>query len=199
MRRGRLGLIVFGVGVVGAQAGHLLAYQLRFGAAAQQLQSAGAHAYFPSLANTVLGIGAVTLVFGLLVIGLARVIGQKPDKDSAPPYVRLLAVLFTIQLACFGVQETTESLLAGVPASVPLVLVWGTVGQLPVAAAAALALRWILARFGPALASLRPPFAPAIQVVPSPLTLVALPAAPKPAYSLEAPSGSITRRGPPSF
>jgi hypothetical protein len=55
-------LTVLGVAIAGSQAGHLLAYQLRFGATAQQVQSSGAHAYFPLLARTSLGIAAIVLL-----------------------------------------------------------------------------------------------------------------------------------------
>ncbi len=51
-----LGLL--GFGALLAQAGHLIAYQLEFGAAAQAVQSQGAHAYFPGLAKTSLGLVA---------------------------------------------------------------------------------------------------------------------------------------------
>ena len=52
-------LAIVGLGALGSQAGHLLAYQLRFGAAAQQVQSSGAHSYFPLLAKTALGVAAI--------------------------------------------------------------------------------------------------------------------------------------------
>ena len=52
---------VLGVAIAGSQAGHLLAYQLHFGAAAQRVQSSGVHAYFPLLARTSLGIAAIVL------------------------------------------------------------------------------------------------------------------------------------------
>src|ERR1700716_3627333 len=53
----RTWLIVL-LGAVAAQAGHLLTYQVLFGAAAQQVQSSGAHAYFPVLVKTFLGAAA---------------------------------------------------------------------------------------------------------------------------------------------
>jgi hypothetical protein len=68
---------VLGVAIAGSQAGHLLAYQLRFGAAAQQVQSSGAHAYFPLLARTSLGIMAAVLLASLFLIGLARVLTRR--------------------------------------------------------------------------------------------------------------------------
>ena len=48
----RPALAVAAVGMLGSQAGHLLTFQLLFGAGGQHLQSSGSHAYFPLLANT---------------------------------------------------------------------------------------------------------------------------------------------------
>lgn len=196
-RRTVAGLL--GLGIVASQAGHLLAYQLRFGTAAQQVQSAGAHAYFPALAKSVLGLAALGVLAAFLLVGLARMIGMRPEKDSAPPYLRLLAVLFTIQLGAFAVQETAESVLTGGATSMPLVLVWGTVGQLPVAAGAALGLRWLVARVSPALAELALQLRPAFQVVTSTTAMVAFPVATPIAPAAEAAPANFNRRGPPSF
>src|SRR5260370_1363799 len=52
----RMVLAVLGLGLLGSQAGHLLAYQIRFGASAQQIQSPGAPAYFPLVAKAVVGV-----------------------------------------------------------------------------------------------------------------------------------------------
>jgi hypothetical protein len=152
----RRGLAIAATGLLASQAGHLLAYSLRFGAAAQQVQSSGAHAYFPTLAKTGLGLLALLLVAGLFVVGLGRVIAGRLEIESAPPYVRLLAALFTLQLAAFITQETLESAVAGSPSGpAEALLLWGTIGQLPVAAVAALGLRWLLTRLRPALAAIR--------------------------------------------
>lgn len=148
---------MLGVGFAGAQAGHLLAYQLRFGTAAQQIQAGGAHAYFPAVAKTGLGAVSLVLLVTLLIVGAARFAsGHRLEPASAPPYVRLLAVVYTVQLACFGVQETMEALAGGGhPISAPLLILWGTAGQLPVALVATLGLRWLSPRFSPAVARLR--------------------------------------------
>src|SRR5260370_42705300 len=68
MNRRRLALAVLALGLLGSQAGHLLAYQLRFGAAAHQIQSTGVHAYFPLVAKTALGAVAAALIGGLLLV-----------------------------------------------------------------------------------------------------------------------------------
>ena len=144
-------------GLIGSQAGHLLAYELRFGNAAQQMQSAGAHSYFPSLAKTGLGVAALTLLVALFIVGAARVAtGRHIKPEAAPSFVRLVAALYTIQLACFAAQETIEAVAGGGPiVSAPTLLLLGTAGQLPVALLGALALRWLGARLRPALAGIR--------------------------------------------
>jgi hypothetical protein len=160
---------VLGLAALGSQAGHLLAYQLRFGVAAQHVQSSGAHGYFPLVAKTSLGAVGAAVVAGLLLIGLARVLTGRPALRAiaGPSYVGLLAVLFTIQLACFVGQEVGEALLAGAPVdSAPHLVLWGTLGQLPVAALAAVALAWLARRYESvvgdvrAVLSARPTFLP---------------------------------------
>ena len=195
----RTAACLFGVGTVASQAGHLLAYQLRFGQVAGQVQSSGAHAYLPSLAKAVLGLAALAVLGGLVIVALARLIGMRAERDSAPPYLRLLAVLFTVQLGAFAVQETAESLVTGAQTSLHLVLVWGTVGQLPVAAVAALALRWLLARVRPALAYLTFRLRSALEPVEGTTDVVMFPVAATVALVAESASANFTRRGPPSF
>lgn len=184
---------ILGVAILGSQAGHLLAYELRYGAAAQQLQSTGAHAYFPALMKTALGVVAMAMITALLIVGFARLAaGRKVERLSAPSFLRLVAGLYTVQLALFFIQETVE----GSPAS--QLALWGFLGQLPAAAAGALALRWLLARLGPALAWLGR-YAAAPQLLPFKSAPAArpLPVAATPTGDWVA--GPITRRGPPSF
>ncbi|TMC27638.1 MAG: hypothetical protein E6J32_10280, partial [Chloroflexi bacterium] len=101
---------VLGVAVLGSQAGHVLAYWLRFGDAAHAVQSSGVHTYFPALAKTALGAAAMVLIAALFVIGLARVVaGRRIDREAAPSFIRLLAALYTVQLAFFAGQETAEA------------------------------------------------------------------------------------------
>src|SRR2546425_6889956 len=92
----RIVWIVPAFGLIGSQAGHLLAYELRFGNAAQQVQSAGAHSYFPSLAKTGLGVAALTLLVALLIVGAGRVAtGRRIKPEAAPSFVPLVAALYT--------------------------------------------------------------------------------------------------------
>jgi hypothetical protein len=141
------------------------------------------------------------LVGGLLLLGLARVLSGRPAPSaSAPSYLRLLALLFTIQLAMFGVQETAESVASGSRAgSVDVLLLTGTLGQLPVAAVAALALRWLLVRVGPALTVVRSVLTLTPQSRPMAAAIIRLPAiAYEPVLLQRVVAGTIRKRGPPS-
>jgi hypothetical protein len=196
----RSALIVVGLGLLGSQAGHLLAYQVRFGAAAGQVESTGAHSYFPTLARTSVGVAAVGLLAGLLLVALARVLtGREARAGSRPSYVSLLAALFTIQLVFFAAQEIGEAVVAGAPvASAPMLLLWGTIGQLPVAALAALALRWLGTRVEAAVGAIKD-IVRATAPAPSPALLaVALHETPDRALIMSRfAAASTARRGPP--
>ena len=193
---------VLGVAIAGSQAGHLLAYQLRFGAAAQQVQSSGAHSYFPLLARTSLGIAAIVLLASLLLIGLARVLVGRTSvrATSTTSFVGLLAALFTIQLACFVSQEIGEALISRAPLASPAdLLLWGALGQLPVSAIAATALGWLLTRFEAAVDEIRKVIAVR---QPAPVrSAVAVPvwAEADAIFLLSGVAGaSLSKRGPPS-
>lgn len=196
----RVFLAVLGVGVLDSQAGHLLAYLLRFGAAAQQVQSSGVHNYFPIVLKTSLGIGAAVLVAGLLMIGLARVlVGRRAVAVSRPPYLVVLAVLFTVQLALFIGQEVSEALITGAPVdSAAALLLWGTIGQLPAAALASIALCWIASRFESALEEIRG--ALSLPSSPQGFIAVAVPAwsaSPRSVLQSSVAGASLVKRGPP--
>lgn len=196
-------LAVLGLAAVSSQAGHLLAYELRFGGSAQQVQSSGAHAYYPALAKTSLGLAAVAILSTLLVIGLARVVGAKGRirSDPAHPYLSLLAILFTAQLGLYAGQEVVEAAIAGVPAdSAAHLLLWGALGQLPIAAAAALALRWLLVRVGPAVHEIRRALSGLwLEPRPVPAVVVRFWRASNAALLLSRVAGaSLIKRGPPS-
>jgi hypothetical protein len=198
----RQALTVAAVGILGSQAGHLLAFQLLFGSAAQHLQSSGAHAYFPLLAKTALGVVAAAVLAGLFVIGLARVVSgrSRVAAGSQSSYVELVALLFTVQLACFIVQEVTEAAIAGTgAASAPYLLLWGTLGQLPVAAVAAIGLRWLWMRFESAVQELRAVLA-MVSAPPMPalLKVQVWPAANGNLLRLQPAGGSLHQRGPPT-
>jgi hypothetical protein len=193
-------LVGLGLALVASQAGHLVAYQLRYGEAAYRLQASGAHLYFPAIVKAGLGLAAVGMLVALALVGFARLAAGRPIRgDDAPPFVRLLAILFSLQLTFFVVQEVLESAVTGGTAGSPAVLLlWGTAGQLPVAVVGALALRWLLVRVAPALdqLSLRVDLAwrPAPFAAAPVMCLVAADAAP----STERLTHAFNRRGPPS-
>jgi hypothetical protein len=188
--------------IAGAQAGHLLAYQLRFGANAFQVQSSGVHAYFPALVKTSLGALALTVMGALLLVAASRVVarGVAPRRISGPTFISLLATLFTIQLAWFIAQEVTESLAAGARIdSASNLLLWGMVGQLPVAVVGAAALRWLWTRVEAAaseLASVTRVSLPA--PVPAPLALLLVRDSDHALLLAHASRSTLAKRGPPS-
>src|SRR5260370_2189479 len=197
----RMGLAVLGLGLLGSQGGHLLAYQVRFGAAAQQIQSSGAHAYFPLLAKTALGAGAAALIGALVIMGLARILsGRRISSASEPSYVSVLAVLFSVQLAAFAAQEIAEALGAGSAArSAPDLLLRGTFGQLPIAAIAALALRWLSARVVTAAGLIRDVVGATVTLRPALLLTIPVYAASDQAVLMSRVAGSsLAKRAPPS-
>jgi hypothetical protein len=194
-------LAIVGLGLVGSQAGHLLAYQLRFGAAAQQVQSTGAHSYFPLMVKTSLGAIAAALLAGLLIVGVARVLGGRQIRfANQPSFVGLLATLFTIQLALFAGQEVIEAVIARSPVgSAADLLLWGALGQLPVAAMTALALRWVGIRVESAVGAIRDTVV-ALRLAPlsAPIAIPVY-STPDRALLLSRVAGSsFARRGPPS-
>jgi hypothetical protein len=196
----RIGLIVL-LGAVAAQAGHLLTYQVLFGAAAQQVQSSGAHTYFPTLIKTVLGAAAATTLASLFLVGLARILRGRIQRGDSPSFLRLLAALFTIQLAIFVVQESAEAALGGLPGtSIDGLLLLGTLGQLPLAAVAAFAVQFLLVEVVPSLAEVRL----CLAIPQQPLGLVAaltpLPVAQDDdLLRSRLVAHSVRKRGPPSF
>jgi hypothetical protein len=200
MKGRRLAAAVIGLGLLGSQAGHLLAYQLLFGATAQQVQSTGAHAYFPVVAKTAAGVAAAALLAGLLVVGLARVLnGRQVRSDTQTPFIGLLAVLFTIQLAMFAAQEIGEAMVAGSSvATAPQLLLWGTLGQLPVAAIAALALRWLSLRVETAVGVIKDLVRVAVSLPPAgPMVIPVYAASERALLASRVASPDLAKRGPP--
>jgi hypothetical protein len=192
---------VLGLGLLGSQAGHLIAYQIRFGAAAQQIQSSGAHAYFPMVAKTALGAAAAALIGALVLVGLARILGGRRMRSTTEPsYVSVLAFLFSIQLAAFAAQEIAEAVVAGsTMRSAPDLMLWGTLGQLPIAAIGALAFRWLSARVVAAVGVLRDVVGAIVPLPLSPPVTIPFYAASDQAVFLSRVARShLAKRGPPS-
>jgi hypothetical protein len=145
--------------LVGSQAGHLVTYYLNYGPAAWDRQSHGAHAYFPAMATATAGILSLGLLFSVLMLGVARLLRGRRLRLRATRDLHLfdlIAIFFTVQLAIYMSQETLESLASGQPlVSVVELLFWGAIGQLPVAASAALAFGWLSVRLEAAVQELK--------------------------------------------
>jgi hypothetical protein len=187
------------VALAASQVGHLIAYQVWLGPRAIAVQSQGAHTLFPFVFGAAAASLGAVLVASLLVLGTARLLvgrGQGLHRTGGRPLLETFALLFTLQLGIFVVQELVEtSALGATPPGVAQLLLWGILGQLPVAAAAALALRWISTRIESALAVLRnslrrseAPAAELVIVLPQPAAAGAL--------RISAPS-AFAKRGPP--
>jgi hypothetical protein len=190
------------VALAGSQFGHLIAYQLRLGPQAPAVQSHGVHSYFLFMVGLAGGVLSASLILGLLLLGALRLLlgrrrGFRPGGHW--PILETLALLFTLQLAVYLAQETLEAWLFDIPAApAAALLLWGSLGQLPVAAVAALGLSWLSTRLQGALRELRaaaerirvsaPGFAPPSCHYPSPRLVAALEAC--------APAVFI-KRGPP--
>ena len=149
------GLQLLAIAIAASQAGHLLAYQARFGGAALTLERSGAHAYFLPMLTWLGGAAGAAALAALLAVAWARVFGgRRLGLHAAAGWsaADLLPPLFVLQLAVYAGQETLESVAYGVnpPALVDLLL-WGALGQLPAAAAGALALAWLSTRLEGAL------------------------------------------------
>ena len=191
------------VAIAGSQAGHLVSYQARFGGAALPLERAGVHAYLlPTLTWLGGAIGAAALA-GLLLIAWARLaagrrLGMRRSAGSRA--LDLLPVLFVAQLAIYAGQETAEALAAGTaqPAVVELLL-WGALGQLPVACVAAVALAWISTRLEGALEAVDVRLARLLPDLVAPPSLLPASRADRPGRALAwcAPA-ALVKRGPPA-
>ena len=191
--------VLIGLALAGAQAGHLIAYQVRFGAAAQQLQSSGAHSYFPTEVKTAIGVAALALLASLLLIAVARTAarGVRVRTVESPSYLSLLATLFTLQLTFFIAQEVAESVAAGAPVDAAATLMlWGTIGQLPAAALLAAALRWLWSRVEEAIGQLRA-VAPAWHPLPVSAPVAFVPIRSEDCVRSIASRSPQSRRGPP--
>ena len=201
MNRRRVSLAALALGLLASQAGHLLAYQLRFGAAAQQIQSTGAHAYFPMVAKAALGAISAALIGGLVLVGLARILsGRRVRSDAEPSFISLLAVLFSLQLTTFALQEIAEALAAGTTfGSAADLLLWGTLGQLPIAVVAALAFRWLSARVESAVGLIRDVIGATVPLrLPSSVAIPLYAACDQGLPTYRMAWSDLSRRGPPT-
>ncbi|HEX6489050.1 MAG TPA: hypothetical protein VF137_09320 [Candidatus Dormibacteraeota bacterium] len=192
------------IGLAGSQAGHFLSYEARFGAGAGQLQSSGVHAYYLPLATALAGgVGSVLLV-GLLLVAWARVFSAGGRVRHATGSWRVFdafAALFVLQLTVYAGQESVESLAGGLRQPLLLdLLLWGSLGQLPVALLGAIALTWWSTAVGGAVAAIEVGL---VEVRPVRLVLSASPARPdgrsRALILQQCAPASFAKRGPPLF
>jgi hypothetical protein len=153
------------------------------------------------LLTAVAGVGGGAFLCVLVVLGAARILAARGSRARVlerPPTLDLVAVLFAAQLSVFAGQETAEALLTGRAApTVADLLLWGTLGQLPIAALAAVALSWLTVSFRRALEDLSHAhatarLAPSLRVAPggAPLRWPAM-------VMAWSPGRELPRRGPP--
>jgi len=190
-----------------SQAGHLLAWQLRQGPQALPVAGSGAHGYFPALTAVTFGTAGVAVLAALCAIGAARaarlgraVLRTAPGRQLRRiPVLDAAAFLFVLQFAVLLAQETAEAAWAGFsrPGLADLML-WGSLGQVPVAIVAGAALSWLSIHFEAAVEDVRTP-APAVALSPRPA--VARPRVQKRRARLmlpiQVPGGAFSGRGPP--
>jgi hypothetical protein len=184
------------------QLGHLVASELRRGPRALGAAGTGAHAYVPTLATVVFGVAGGLALAALLILAAARAGsawagGRPPPGPRRSSVLDLAAALFVLQLAIFLGQETIEAAATGSPLrDAGDLLLWGCLGQLPVALVAALALSWLFARLEEAVEELAAvagrPLAPR-GAEPSVRAWPSRPAALRPGTA----AGASSQRGPP--
>jgi hypothetical protein len=206
MRPRRVAALALPLAVLAAsQAGHLLAWQLRHGPAALTALRAGVHGYVPAITTIAFGLAGTAVLAALWMVALARILrfetvhGRGPRRLRRTPALDMAAFFFTLQLAIYVVQETAEAAWVGYPRpSFADVLLWGSVGQLPIALVAGVALSWLSVRLEVAVAELRT----GIRALP----LSSLPALPvvrlwappdRVMLPIEVLGGAFTVRGPP--
>lgn len=195
-------MLLLAIGVAGSQAGHLIAYQARFGGAALRLERTGAHAYFLPTATGFLGaLGAATLA-AVFLVGWTRILAGRRlgfHTRSGWRALDVLPLLFALQLAIYAGQESIENLaVGGTPPAPADLLLWGALGQLPLAAAGAVALAWISTRLEGAFAAVDARlavFQPVFTGVLTPRPVVA-PRSAAAALAQSAPA-ALVKRGPP--
>ena len=157
MSRPRQVLLVGGLALPLAELGHLIGYGLR-------VPQDGAHAYFPNVLQAAGSLVGAGLLGALGVLVLARILAGEVPRRKPWSFALVFCGLLFAQMGVFLVQEGLEAHALPALATVAS----GLLGQQPVALLAALALRWLSARLGPALRSLAAPRRPELAIL-SPL------------------------------
>jgi hypothetical protein len=195
-------------GVPLSQLGHGVAYLAHYGSHGVLLQEEGVHTYFPEIFRFSGGVVALALLAGLMAVGLGRLLlgrglGLQAVGGERP--VELLIACAAVQLDTYLAQEVLEALAGHQALTFDLLLsimAWGLAGQLPVAAAAAVALSWLSIRLEAAARGLRSlwqhcvtctTLTPAAAIAVRP----ALPESVRPPAHVAA--GALSERGPPQL
>jgi hypothetical protein len=148
-RQLKRGLSLVALAIPFAELGHLVAYGVR-------IPGSGTHFYYPTVLQLAGGTLGAVLLASLAILALARLVSGGSVRRKPWSFPLLFAGLLAAQVIVFLVQEGLES--HSLPGLGTLTI--GLLGQQPVALVAALSLRWLSARLGPAaraLSSARPP------------------------------------------
>ena len=123
--------------------GHTVAYFLRYGLSeAWQLQSQGAHSYFPRVFSLSAISLAVVMVLGLVAVASIRLI--LGNRGVSPQGLRsAFLILALTQCVLFGLQETGEALAVQARPDVVSIVVLAVCVHLPLAALAVWLMSWI--------------------------------------------------------
>jgi hypothetical protein len=136
-------LLLGALAVPFAELGHLVAYGAR-------VPSGGPHIYFPTVLQLAGGALGAALLASLAVLALARLLTGVTARSRPWSFPLLFAGLLAAQLVVFLVQEALEARSLPRLSTVSL----GLLAQQPIALLAAVALRWLSARLGPAAQAL---------------------------------------------
>jgi hypothetical protein len=136
-------LLVGALAVPFAELGHLVAYGVR-------VPSGGSHLYFPTLLQLAGGALGAALLASLAVLALARLLTGLTARSRPWSFPLLFAGLLAAQLLVFLFQEAVEARSLPHLSTISL----GLLAQQPIALVAAMALRWLSARLGPATRAL---------------------------------------------
>lgn len=187
MTRARRLLVVAVYAVPLSQIGHALASSLR---GSGPVQPGAAHAYFAADLTLSAAVLATAASSAAVALAAARALRGAPlvrAQRSAWPLLWTFLALVALQLELYLVQELVEG-------STTADVAWrGLIGQVPVAAAAALIIQWLSERLGPAARELRRHsfFLVALATVPQTERAVAAP------FVAGAPRRARVSRGPP--
>jgi hypothetical protein len=193
-----------------SQVGHLLASELKQGPGALAVDSSGVHRYVPTVTTLALAVAGIVVLAAVLVVAAARYlrawqgapglpVGRRLRRGRWPAALDAAAAMFALQLALYVGQERIELAVAGQPSpNVATLLLWGALGQLPLALVAGFALSWLQTRFEVACAeiaaapALLPPALGPCLVVARAWTSPA-----RAALMAQAAGPALVKRGPP--